>query len=85
MSITQSAEKIEWYLYKLTYDLLIGVVEEQSQGCRSRQRIKPLLPISINMLFVGLMIEWVQQGMKEKPQAIIDSLSSQFMAYLQPP
>lgn len=70
-----SREKIEQYLYQLTYNLLIGVVEEQSQGMPVKAEDKAFIANFYKYAFVGLMIEWVQQGMKEEPQAIIDRLS----------
>ena len=43
-----SREQVEIYLYKLTFDLLMGVVEEQSAGLSVRQEDKNSLPIFIS-------------------------------------
>ena len=49
-----SREQVELYLYKLTYDLLIGVVEEKSAGMNVRDEDKSSLRISTNMPLWGL-------------------------------
>ena len=38
-----SREQVEIYLYKLTYDLLIGVVEEKSEGMNVREEDKKFI------------------------------------------
>lgn len=42
-------EKVEQYLYKLTYELIVHVVEENVKMLKSRMRINRLLQIFINM------------------------------------
>ena len=44
-----SRDQIERYLYRLTYDLLIGVVEEQASSLLYVRQTKNLSPIFINM------------------------------------
>lgn len=70
-----SREQVELYLYKLTYNLLIGVVEEKSQGMTIRDEDKKFIADFYKYAFVGLMLDWIKNGMKEDPQAIIDRLS----------
>ena len=43
-------ERIENYLFKLTYDLIVGVVEEKSKGLNITEEDKNLLQTSINMV-----------------------------------
>ncbi|MGX8710526.1 MAG: TetR/AcrR family transcriptional regulator [bacterium] len=71
-----SREQVEIYLYKLTYDLLIGVVEEKAQGMAVRDEDKKFIADFYKYGFVGLMLDWIKNGMKEEPQTIIDRLSS---------
>ena len=70
-----SREQVEIYLYKLTYDLLIGVVEEKSAGMSVREEDKKFIADFYKYAFVGLMLDWVKKGMKDDPHEIIDDLS----------
>ena len=70
-----SREQVELYLYKLTYDLLIGVVEEKSAGMNVRDEDKKFIADFYKYAFVGLMLDWVKHDMKGDPHEIIDELS----------
>ncbi|WP_099467202.1 TetR/AcrR family transcriptional regulator [Konateibacter massiliensis] len=70
-----SREQVEIYLYKLTYDLMIDVVEEKAKGMSLRQEDKEFIADFYKFAFVGLMLDWVKHNMKENPQHIIDRLS----------
>ncbi|MFL0269210.1 TetR/AcrR family transcriptional regulator [Candidatus Clostridium radicumherbarum] len=72
---SMSREQVEIYLYKLTYDLMIGVVEEQSAGMSVREEDKKFIADFYKFAFVGIMLEWIRNGMKEDPLSIIDRLS----------
>ena len=69
-----SREQVETYLYKVTYALLDGVVEEQAQGMSVRQEDKAFLATLYQYMFVGLMLDWIKSDMKEDPQAIVSRL-----------
>ena len=71
-----SREQVEIYLYKLTYDLLIGVVEEQAAGMEVRDEDKKFIADFYKFAFVGLMLDWIRGGMKEEPQKIVDRLGT---------
>lgn len=71
-----SREQVEIYLYKLTYDLLIGVVEEKSAGMSVRNEDKKFIADFYKYAFVGLMLDWIRNDMKSDPQIIIDRLGS---------
>ena len=71
-----SREQVELYLYRLTYGLLIGVVEEKAAGMQVRQEDKKFIADFYKFAFVGLMLDWIKNGMKEDPQRIIDRLST---------
>lgn len=70
-----SREQVEIYLYKLTYNLLIGVVEEQATGMQVRDTDKKFIADFYKFAFVGLMLDWIRNGMREDPQQIIERLS----------
>ena len=69
-----SRELVENYLYKLTFDLLMGVVEEQSAGLQVAEADKAFIANVYKYTLVGLMIEWIQGGMKAEPKEIVDRL-----------
>ena len=70
-----SREQVETYLYKLTYDLLEGVVEEQAAGMSVRPEDKAFIANVYKYAFVGLMLDWVRSGMKEDPAALVRRLN----------
>ncbi len=70
-----SREQVEIYLYKLTYDLLIGVVEEKAKGMNVRDEDKKFIADFYKYAFVGLMLDWIRSDMKEDPGRIIERLS----------
>ena len=69
-----SREQVENYLYKLTYDLLEGVVEEQAAGMCVRPEDKAFIANVYKYAFVGLMLDWIKHDMKGEPKEIIDRL-----------
>ena len=69
-----SREQVENYLYKVTYDLLEGVVEEQAQGMSVRGEDKAFIATVYKYAFVGLMLDWIKRDMKDDPQALVDRL-----------
>lgn len=70
-----SREQVEIYLYKLTYDLLKDVVEEKSAGMNVRESDKKFIADFYKYAFVGLMLDWVKNGMKSDPHIIINHLT----------
>lgn len=70
-----SRDYLERYLYSETYSLLIGVVEEQAEGLSVRDEDKKFIADFYKFAFVGLMLDWIRNGMKEEPEKIIERLS----------
>lgn len=71
-----SREQVELYLYKLTYDLLIGVVNERAEGLSVREEDREFIANFYKYAFVGVMLDWVKNDMKEDPKQIIERLST---------
>ncbi|WP_419025124.1 TetR/AcrR family transcriptional regulator C-terminal domain-containing protein [Emergencia sp.] len=67
-------EQIEIYLYKLTYDLLFGVIEENAAGMDVRDDDKKFIADFYKYAFVGLILDWIKNGMKADPWQIIEHL-----------
>lgn len=71
-----SREQVDVNLYTLTYDLLIGVVEEKAAGMALCESDKKFIADFYKFTFVGLMLNWIKNGMREDPQEIIARLST---------
>ena len=70
-----SRERIESYLYKLTYGLISGVVEEKSQGSSLEAEDKVFIAEFYKYGFVGVMLDWIERGMKDDFGRIVDMMS----------
>lgn len=64
------------YLHRVTYQLLYDVLEEKAQGMVVREEDKSFIANFYKYGFVGLVLEWIDNGMKEDPQTIINRLNS---------
>ncbi|ADL05233.1 TetR/AcrR family transcriptional regulator [Lacrimispora saccharolytica] len=71
-----SREKIEDYFYAITFDLLMGVVEEKAAGMSVAEADKKFIANFYNFAFVGLLLDWIKKDMREDPQLIIDQVSA---------
>ncbi|MEG0924059.1 MAG: TetR/AcrR family transcriptional regulator C-terminal domain-containing protein [Anaerovoracaceae bacterium] len=69
-----SREHVETYLYKLIYDLMIGVVEEKSENMSVRDEDKKFIADFYKYALVGLLLDWIKDGMKEDPKVLTDRL-----------
>ena len=67
-------EQIEIYLYKLTYDLLFGVIEENAADMDVRDDDKKFIADFYKYAFVGLILDWIKSGMKADPSQMIERL-----------
>lgn len=70
-----SREKIENYLYKLTYDLIVDVVEEKCEGIELAAEEKEFIAEFYKYGFVGIMLDWIDHGMKDDYKEIVRKLS----------
>lgn len=68
-------EKIEHYLYKLTYALIADVVEEKCGGMNLEKTDQQFIAEFYKYGFVGVMLDWIDQGMKEDYKRIVEQLS----------
>ena len=70
-----SREQIENYLFRLTYDLIAGVVEEKSAGLAINEKDKAFIANFYKYGFVGVMLDWIKQGMKADYEEIVEKMS----------
>lgn len=71
-----SREQVELYLYKLTYDLLIGVVNEKAGDRNVREEDRRFIADFYKYAYVGLLLDWIRGDMKEDPHAIVERLGT---------
>ncbi len=67
-----SRDQIERYLYRLTYGLIRGVVDEKAAGLPISEEDKAFIADFYKYNFVGIMLDWIRQGMREDYQEIVD-------------
>lgn len=71
-----SRDQMENFLFNLTYDLIRGVVEEQSQGINISEADKAFIAEFYKYSFVGIMLDWIKQGMHADYQMIVEKIST---------
>lgn len=71
-----SREQVEIYLYKLVYHLIIGVVEEKSVEMVIHEDDKQFIADFYKYAFVGILLNWIRNDMKDDPQVIVDRLGT---------
>ena len=70
-----SREYLEHFLFQQMYRLLLGVIEDKAEDMAVRDADKQFIADFYKYAFVGLVCEWIENGMKEKPEAMTDRLS----------
>ena len=71
-----SREQMERFLYQLTYGLIRGVVEEQSRGTAVSEEDKSFIAEFYKYSFVGVMLDWIRQGMTADPRVLTEKISA---------
>lgn len=63
------------YLYEQVYQLLYAVVEEAAAGMAVRESDKAFLANFYKYGFVGLVLDWIDHGMRTPPEELVGQLS----------
>ena len=71
-----SRDQMERFLFKLTYDLIRGVVDEQSRGAHISEEDKAFIAEFYKYSFVGIMLDWIRQGMDGDFRTIVEKIST---------
>lgn len=74
-----SREQIENFLFQLTHNLIMSVVEEQARSTSLTQEQKSFIADFYKYSFVGIMLDWIRQGMKSDYTDIWKTCASQSM------
>ena len=69
-------EQAEKYLAPLVDQLVLGVINEESDGMRVRQEDKAFIAQVYSYIFIGLMLDWIKDDMRENPEDIVDRLAT---------
>ncbi len=69
------AEQVEKYLQPLVDRLLLGVLEEESRGMTIRDEDKQFIAQVYSYIFIGLMLDWIKDNMREDPRQIVGRLA----------
>lgn len=77
MNVFQSVsrERIEQYLNPLIHKLILDVVEEKSADMAVSELDRQFIASFYKYAFVGVMLEWIGDHMREDPAAIVERTS----------
>ena len=68
-------EQVEKYLQPLVDQLLLGVINEESDGIAGRDEDKRFIAQIYSYIFIGLMLDWIKDDMREDPRQIVNRLA----------
>lgn len=66
-----SREHLEQFLYREVYQLLYAVILDMSKGMSIHEEDKAFIANFYKYAFVGLVLDWVRNGMLEDPHTIV--------------
>lgn len=68
-------EQVEKYLQPLVDQWLLDVINEEATGVIVRDEDKQFIAKVYSYMFIGLMLDWIKDDMREDPKQIVDNLS----------
>ena len=69
-----SREQMENFLFRMTYGLIRGVVDEKSAGTALPEEDKAFIAEFYKYSFVGVMLDWIRRGMKDDHRSLARSV-----------
>lgn len=70
-----SRDQIESFLFHLTSDLIMAVVEEKAADTEISEENRRFIADFYKYSFVGIMLDWIKQGMKDDYSMIAEKMS----------
>lgn len=70
-----SRTHLDMYLYSVTNELLMGVINEISCNIKVKEEDKKFIANFYALAFIGLVIQWMKEGMREDPKLLIEKLN----------
>ena len=67
-------EQVEKYLQPLVDQLLLDVIDEEASGMTLRDEDKQFIAKVYAYIFIGVMLDWIKNDMRENPQEIVSRL-----------
>ena len=67
-------EQVEKYLQPLVDQLMLDVIEEESSSMVIREEDKQFIAKIYAYIFIGVMLDWIKDDMREAPQEIVARL-----------
>ena len=68
-------EQVEKYLRPLVDRLLLDVIDEEAGGMTISAEDKQFVAQVYSYIFIGLMLDWIKDDMREDPRQIVDRLA----------
>ena len=68
-------EQVEKYLQPLVDQLILGVINEETGNMTIRDEDKQFIAQIYSYVFIGLMLDWIKDDMREDPQPLVDRLA----------
>lgn len=67
-------EQVEKYLQPLVDQLMLDVIQEESASMMIREEDKQFIAKIYAYIFIGVMLDWIKNDMREAPQEIVARL-----------
>lgn len=68
-------EQVEKYLQPLVDKVLLDVLNEEAEGIRVREDDKNFIAQVYSYVFIGILLDWIGDDMRQDPQKIVDRLA----------
>lgn len=68
-------ERIEFYLYKIVYSLIIDVIKEKCVGMIVGDEDRKFIGDFYKYAIVGTILNWINKGMNDSPDKIVNHLN----------
>ena len=69
-----SRRKIDAYLYQVMGSIMYDFVKKQAEGLQVKDEDLHLIADFYKCAFVGLILQWLDSGMKQNPEYIVDKI-----------
>ncbi len=68
-------ERVEQYLSPLVDNLLLNVINKEATKVFIRDDDKQFIAKVYSYIFIGIMLDWIKDDMREKPEEIVERLA----------
>ena len=68
-------EQVERYLSPLVDNLLLDIIEKAAAESALRDEDKQFIAQVYSYIFIGLMLDWIRDDMREEPEKIVERLA----------